>query len=206
MTDTKENNNKMIEGSYYVNNNGKVSKGKITDKNADEIFGLLPSFSGTLEDLFLGSGRLADDWAARPPRRSNRLSCDASFPPSSKWVDPETKILHIDIAACGVSDDEFRVDLENDNIIVQFGRKKDEKKLYDFKGLKLVSDEKLSFAFDPRFHDASTATCKLDRGLLSIEVLPREEVRPVKKCLGGSLVLEDKSTEEADVSDDEGRD
>lgn len=188
----------MVKGSYYINDNGRVQKGEINDKNADAILGSFPSltFADALEDLFLGSGDLAHDFLGLTPRKTNRLACSGAFPPSSKYVDPETKELRIGIAACGVNDDEFKAEINGNNIEVQFGRKADKEKMYDYKGLKLVTDECLSFSFDPRFHDPSTAECTLKNGLLTITLQPREEVKPVKKLLGGTLKLEDNTEKE----------
>ena len=178
-----------LTGSYYINDNGKVRKGSLNDENVNTIF---PTFNSMLEDLFLGSGSHVDDFLRLAPPKSNRHSCNGVFPPNSKYLDPETKELHIDIAACGVNEDEFKAELDDNKIVVSFGRKENKDKVYDYKGLKLVTNEVLTFTFDPRFHDASTARCELKNGLLSIVIEPRPEVKPTKKSLGGCLKLEEK--------------
>lgn len=196
----EENKIMAVKGSYYINDNGRVQKGDINDKNFNSIFNNFRdlSFSDALEDLFLGTGDIANDFMRIAPHKTNRLACNGAFPPSAKYVDPDTKILRIDIAACGVGEDEFKAEINDNQIEVTFGRKADKEKLYDYKGLKLVTDEKLSFAFDPRFHDPSSAACELKNGLLTITLQPREEVKPMRKLLGGTLstkaIEEDKDT------------
>ena len=191
-----------IDGSYYINRNGKVQKGRINDENVDSIFNSIPTFNSMLEDMFLGSGSHLDDFLRLTPPKTNRLSCTGVFPPNSKYVDPETKELHIDIAACGVNEDEFKAEIDDNKIIVSFGRKENKDKVYDYKGLKLVTDEVLTFTFDPRFHDAATARCDLKNGLLSIVIEPRPEVKPTKKLLGGALKIEEKDPAEDDTKEE----
>ena len=45
--------------------------------------------------------------ASAIPPRSNKNHCDATFPPSSAWVDPKTKEIKIVLAANDVMDDEY---------------------------------------------------------------------------------------------------
>lgn len=186
----------MMKGTYYINHNGNVQKGSINDENAESILGKIPTFSDMLEGLFTGANNFTDEFMRLTPPKTNRIACNSAFPPSSKYVDPETKELHIDIAACGVKENEFKAEIDDNKIIVSFGRKENKDKAYEYKGLKLVTDEVLSFTFDPRFHDASTAKCDLQDGLLSITVGPRPEVKPTKKLLGGLLKIEEKKDEE----------
>ena len=189
-----------IQGKYYINDNGRVREGEINDKNAESILKSFDDFSFTdaLEDLFLGAGNIANNFMRIAPHKTNRLTCNGVFPPSAKYVDPDTKVLRIDIAACGVNEDEFKAEINDNQIEVQFGREAENEKLYDFKGLKLVTDEKLSFSFDPRFHDPSTAECSLKNGLLTITLQPREEVKPIRKLLGGTLVTKKEEAIEDD--------
>lgn len=187
-----------MKGTYYINDNGRISSGSLDEKSINKVFNEfeIPSFSSALEDLFFGPGLAAKQLMQAAPRKMNKLSCACQFPPNSKWVDPETKVLHIDIAAVAVNEDEFRAEIDNDKIIVTFGRKAENEKLYDYKGLKLITDEVLEFNFDPRFHDQTSAKCELKNGLLSITLDPREEVKPTKKVLGGTFTKEEKKDEE----------
>lgn len=179
----------MTKGKYYFNNNGKVSEGTF---DVDEF-----DFNSAVSDLFFGDGDLFSKALSIVPKRFDKLDCPNQFPPSNKYVDSETKELHIDIAACGISENDYRVEVDNDVIRVTFGKSKEakESRLYSHKGLKLVTDEVLPFKFDPRFHDISTAKVVLENGILSITVSPREEVKPVKKLIGGQLKIESTNTE-----------
>jgi HSP20 family molecular chaperone IbpA len=174
-----------MNGKYYFNNNGKVSEGTF---DADEF-----NFESAVKDLFLGTGDLFAKALGYTPRRFDKSDCPNAFPPSNKYIDSETKDLHIDIAACGISENDFRVEVDNDIIRVTFGKSKEakESRLYSHKGLKLITDEVLPFKFDPRFHDISTAKVTLENGVLSITLSPRDEVKPINKVIGGNLKTEE---------------
>lgn len=187
----------MAKVQYYTNRNGKVQQG-VKDV-PDEFF----NFENVLSELFSGSDfptMLTDMTASAIPPRSNKNHCDATFPPSSAWVDPKTKEIKIVLAANDVMDDEYRVDLDDDTIIVTFDRKREEDyPIYDWKGLRFVKDEVAKFKFDQRFHDASTTEVKMERGCLFITMQPREEVKPIRKTLAGGLKpksIEPKSVEQ----------
>ena len=175
----------MAKVQYYTNRNGKVQQG-VKDV-PDEFF----NFENVLSELFSGSSfptMLTDMTASAIPPRSNKNHCDVTFPPSSAWVDPKTKEIKIVLAANDVMDDEYRVDLDDDTIIVTFNRKREEDyPIYDWKGLRFVKDEVAKFKFDQRFHDASTTEVKMERGCLFITMQPREEVKPIRKTLAGGL-------------------
>ena len=175
----------MAKVQYYTNRNGKVQQG-VKDV-PDEFF----NFENVLSELFSGNGfptMLTDMTASAIPPRSNKNHCDTTFPPSSAWVDPKTKEIKIVLAANDVMDDEYRVDLDDDTIIVTFNRKREEDyPIYDRKGLRFVKDEVAKFKFDQRFHDASTTEVKMERGCLFITMQPREEVKPIRKTLAGGL-------------------
>lgn len=126
----------------------------------------------------------------KEPPRSNKEHCDVTFPPSNAWVNPETMEVQIVLAANDVKDDEYRVDLEGDIIIVTFDRKREEGSMppvYDWRGLRFVTNEIAKFKFDPLYHDASTTDVKLERGCLWITMQPRKEVKPVHKTIAGGL-------------------
>lgn len=148
------------------------------------------NFENIMMDLFSGHtpSLLTDVMTSAVPPRSNKKHCDSTFPPSSAWVDPKTKEIRIVLAANDVKDDEYRVDLDDDLIVVTFDRKREEDyPIYDWKGLRFVKDEVIKFQFDQRFHDASTTDVKLERGCLFITMQPREEVKPIRKTLAGGL-------------------
>lgn len=169
--------------SVYENNNGKEYRktGTLPDNAFDKV----------LENLFFGNTNnfLEDFFSSdRLIPRVNKEHCSGTFPPSNSYIDPDTKELRIVVACCGVSEDEYCVELDNDTIVVSFDRKNSDKNhIYDYKGLKLVTDEVLNFKFDLRYFDTDTISVNLDKGLLVITMLPRKEMMPIRKTLAGSL-------------------
>lgn len=208
----------MMRGQFYSNDNGRVTSGSFDGENfnierndsnssAEEILSKFNNkfmkgltFGDGLEDAFFGTGNIINRMIGSTPRP------DKGFPKKNKYLDPDTKVLYLTVGAIGVKEDEFRADVDGDHIVIQFNHKPVEKEamLYDFKGLKMISDERVVFDYDPRFHDISTAECTLENGLLTISIQPREEIKPVKKQLGGSLILEEKkeSSDEASATDE----
>lgn len=180
----------MTKYSFYSNVNGKETRRSGTlpnSVNTTDIFDECLDYFFNPAKSLLPATQLID----RIPtdvRRSNKNHCPVTFPPSNAWIDSTTKELKIVIAANGVSEDEYCVELDDDKIIVTFDKKEDnECPVYDWKGLKFVTNEVLPFSFDQRYHDASTAEVKLDKGCLYITIQPREEVRPIRKVLAGKL-------------------
>ena len=100
---------------FYRNHNGKVTKGTKVLPNDYSI-------GDVLSDLFTGSGCLFDEALHMTPRAHNREVCSERFPVSSQQVDKETKVLNIDIAACGIKKDEVTIDIDNDTILVKFNK------------------------------------------------------------------------------------
>lgn len=182
---------------FYQNKNGKVTRG--TREIPDGV-----SFDSLLGDLFSGR-EIADEFFNRTPIAHNKEVCSNRFPVSTEYVDPTDKILYIDIAACGISEDEVRVDVDNDKVVVTFNKSKEAKstRLYAQKGLKLVTDEVLKFRFDPTFHDPNTAQVTLDKGILSITILPRPEMKPVRRQIFGIKPTTDESTEDTKDSSEQ---
>lgn len=184
----------MVKYDYYINDNGRVRQGS-------REFPSIPEFKDAMEDIFLGTGEALSRYLCLPAKKMNKSSCSGCFPPNSKYIDPDTKVLNIEIGAIGITENQYSVDIDGSQLIVRFDREPASKeKIYDYKGLKLITDEELTFSFDPRFHDPSTAECKLENGLLTISIQPREEVKPVKRRVGGSLA--EKSLEEPEVDED----
>lgn len=167
---------------FYRNHNGKITKGTKVLPNDYSV-------GDILTDLFSGNGCLFDEALQVTPVSHNRAVCSERFPVSSYQVDKETKVLNIDIAACGVKKDEVTIDIDNDTIFVKFNKSEAAKgsRLYVQKGLRLITNETLKFHFDPMFHDAGTVEASLEDGILSISVQPRPELKPIKRTitLGG---------------------
>ena len=163
---------------FYRNHNGKITKGTKVLSNDYSV-------GDILTDLFSGSGCLFDEALQVTPVSHNKAVCSEHFPVSSYQVDKETKVLNIDIAACGVKNDEVTIDIDNDTILVKFNKSEAAKdsRLYVQKGLRLITNETLKFHFDPMFHDASTIEASLEDGILSISVQPRPELKPIKRTI-----------------------
>ena len=184
---------------FYRNHNGKVTKGTKVLPNDYSV-------GDVLSDLFTGSGCLFDEALHMTPRAHNREVCSERFPVSSYQVDKETKVLNIDIAACGIKKDEVTIDIDNDTILVKFNKSQAAKdsRLYVQKGLRLITDETLKFHFDPMFHDAGTVEASLEDGILTISVQPRAELKPIKRTITlGGVATTDPNLESHEDSDED---
>lgn len=162
----------------YRNVNGKVTEDSGTFEN-DVTFGDIVNsmFSSTLN--FFDSP-LFIDYNRKSPARFLKSESSSAFPPHSKWIS-EDKVLHYEIGLCGVSEKDIKVDVDDNKIIIQIKKDiEDEKRVYSYKGLRLPTDENLELKFDPKFYDVNTTKISLENGLLSIEMQPREELKPIK--------------------------
>lgn len=162
----------------YRNINGKVTEDSGTFEN-DVTFGDIVNsmFNSTLN--FFDSP-LFIDYNRKSPARYLKSESSSAFPPHSKWIS-EDKVLHYEIGLCGVSEKDIKVDVDDNKIIIQIKKDiEDEKRVYSYKGLRLPTDENLELKFDPKFYDVNTTKISLENGLLSIEMQPREELKPVK--------------------------
>ena len=134
------------------------------------------------------------DYNKKSPARFLKSESSSAFPPHSKWIS-EDKVLHYEIGLCGISEKDIKVDVDDNKIIIQIKKEtEDEKRVYSYKGLRLPIDETLELKFDPKFYDVNTTKISLENGLLSIEMQPRAEMRPIKKSIFGQLKLEDNSS------------
>lgn len=185
----------MKHYSYYENINGKERKvsGDVKDgEPLPEFFSKMPTFENLLENLFSPTVALKaleslPDYTAP---RSNKSHCSETFPPSKGWANKDTKDFYIVVAANGVKPHQYRVDLENDVITVKFNRPKEDEsnRIYDWKGLKFVTDEELKFKFDTRFYDPNTVEAKLEDGNLIIHALPfKDQKTSNKRTIAGGL-------------------
>lgn len=185
----------MKEYSYYSNINGKETKKSGTlpdDAPLPDFISKMPTFDNLLENLFspkltLKALEALPDYTAP---RSNKSHCSETFPPSNGWANKVTKDFYIVVAANGVKPDQYRVDLENDIVTVKFNRPKDDEsnRIYDWKGLKSVTDEELKFKFDTRFYDPSTIEAKLEWGNLIIHARPfKDQKASNKRTIAGGL-------------------
>ena len=128
------------------------------------------------------------------PVRFNKQECNESFPPSSKYIDVNDKVLHIDVAACGIKEEDVNVTVDDNYIIITFNKDKEalKSRIYSQKGLRLITKDELRFKFNPMYHDPNTLSGTLEAGILSLEMKPRAELKPLKKTVFGKLDLSKK--------------
>ena len=183
-----------MAGKYYSysNVNGKVTEDSGTFENDISFADIVDSMFNSTYNFF--DSPLLIDYNKKSPARFLKSESSSAFPPHSKWIS-EDKVLHDEIGLCGISENDIKVDVDDNKIIIQIKKEtEDEKRVYSYKGLRLPTDETLELKFDPKFYDVNTTKISLENGLLSIEMQPRAEMRPVKKSIFGQLKLEDNSS------------
>ena len=183
-----------MAGKYYSysNVNGKVTEDSGTFENDISFADIVDSMFKSTYNFF--DSPLLIDYNKKSPARFLKSESSSAFPPHSKWIS-EDKVLHYEIGLCGISEKDVKVDVDDNKIIIQIKKEtEDEKRVYSYKGLRLPTDETLELKFDPKFYDVNTTKISLENGLLSIEMQPRVEMRPVKMSIFGQLKLEDNSS------------
>ena len=181
-----------MAGKYYSysNVNGKVTEDSGTFENDISFADIVDSMFKSTYNFF--DSPLLIDYNKKSPARFLKSESSSAFPPHSKWIS-EDKVLHYEIGLCGISEKDIKVDVDDNKIIIQIKKEtEDEKRVYSYKGLRLPTDETLELKFDPKFYDVNTTKISLENGLLSIEMQPRAEMRPVKMSIFGQLKIEDK--------------
>lgn len=169
-----------MAGKYYSysNVNGKVTEDSGTFENDISFADIVDSMFNSTYNFF--DSPLLIDYNKKSPARFLKSESSSAFPPHSKWIS-EDKVLHYEIGLCGISEKDIKVDVDDNKIIIQIKKEtEDEKRVYSYKGLRLPTDETLELKFDPKFYDVNTTKVSLENGLLSIEMQPRAEMRPVK--------------------------
>lgn len=169
-----------MAGKYYSysNVNGKVTEDSGTFENDISFADIVDSMFNSTYNFF--DSPLLIDYNKKSPARFLKSESSSAFPPHSKWIS-EDKVLHYEIGLCGISEKDIKVDVDDNKIIIQIKKEtEDEKRVYSYKGLRLPTDETLELKFDPKFYDVNTTKISLENGLLSIEMQPRVEMRPVK--------------------------
>lgn len=162
--------------------------------------------SSLLDDTFFKNPIWSEFMEYDSPR-FNPQECSSAYPVSNKYVDPQTKDLHIECSLTGVSEDEFSLDVVDGNkIVLDIHRNSDnsKKEISLQHGLKYVSDTKIDWSFNPQYHDISKAKVTYEYGLLSIVVPPRKEVATSKKLFGNfdRKALEAKESEKKAIESD----
>lgn len=183
-----------MAGKFYTysNVNGKVTEnsGNIDDVSFADVVSSMFSVDNFFNTPLLGA------YTSRAPARFIKSEASSAFPPHSKWIS-EDKVLHYEIGLCGISENDIKVDVDDNKIVIKIKKDaSDEKRVYSYKGLKLPTDETLELKFDPKFYDVNSTNVKLENGLLEITMQPREELKPVKRNLFGKLTEAPVETEE----------
>lgn len=173
----------MAKYYTYSNVNGNVTEnsGNIDDISFADVVNSMFSIDNFFSTPLLGA------YTSKAPARFIKSESSSAFPPHSKWIS-EDKVLHYEIGLCGISENDIKVDVDDNKIIIKIKKDAaDEKRVYSYKGLKLPTDESLELKFDPKFYNVNTTEVKLENGLLEIKMQPRDELRPVHKSLFGKL-------------------
>ena len=177
---------------HYSNVNGNVTEDSGTFENDISFADVMDSMFNSTFDFF--KSPLLIDYTKKAPVRFIKSESSSAFPPHSKWITSD-KVLHYQIGLCGISEKDVKVDVDDNKIIIKIKKDVDEEeRVYSYKGLKLPTDETLELKFDPKFYDVNTTKISLNNGLLSIDMQPREELKPVKMNLFGKLKIEDNSS------------
>lgn len=189
--------NKPI-GRYYVNNNGREFKGDITESNFNKV---VETLFRTPEELFPSAFLKFANEVPKIP--FNTEDCSDRFPPSSKFIDEDKRIV-IQVGLCGcdekcikelsVSDDIITLRIDNP---VPNAIEDKTGKVYAQKGLKLPRKEILQWRFNPIFHDPNTLKYEFANGLLTITMDARESMKPVRKAIVGCFEEDEPSEEKA---------
>lgn len=177
---------------HYSNVNGDVTEDSGTFENGISFADVMDSMFNSTFDFF--KSPLLIDYTKKAPVRFIKSESSSAFPPHSKWITSD-KVLHYQIGLCGISEKDVKVDVDDNKIIIKIKKDVDEEeRVYSYKGLKLPTDETLELKFDPKFYDVNTTKISLNNGLLSIDMQPRDELKPVKMNLFGKLKIEDNSS------------
>jgi len=137
------------------------------------------------------------------PSRFNKAISSASFPPSNVLVNPDTKVLTIQVALVGCEEKDISLSFDADYLRLCVNKETGDKEVkegesvveYVFqRGLRLVEKAEVSWLIDPRYYDRETVKVEFKNGLLTINIYPRSEVAPKKINIFGGLT--DKLIEE----------
>ena len=169
----------------------------------DEVMEMLMS------DPFMGVAavptRSASTVDALKPVRLIKEVCSSQFPPSNVGFNKKTKEMIIQVALAGLTEDNCLLELDNDDLIlnVKVDPKEDEDIIFPQRGLKLATNEKISWHIDPLYYDRETIKTKFENGLLTITVEPLPTRRPKKLALMGNKNLLDKPKDEKKSSEED---
>lgn len=123
--------------------------------------------------------------------------CATSFPASNVEVNKDTKQFRITVSLPGLSENDIRLDREDNVLRLTVSKKESEKnswrKIQDgFRSFE--SESELSWKIDTSKYDLDKTDVKLENGLLSITIEPTEVAKP-KRIAGMFGKLVDKGEE-----------
>lgn len=161
----------------------------------DEVMDML------LSDPFLGVPtqlRSASTVDTLKPVRLVKEFCSSQFPPSNVGFNKKTKEMIIQVALAGLTEDNCLLELDNDDLVlnIKMDPKDDEDIFFPQRGLKLATNEKISWHIDPLYYDRDKIKTKFENGLLTITVEPVETRKPKRLALMGNKNLLDEPKEE----------
>jgi HSP20 family molecular chaperone IbpA len=144
------------------------------------------------DEIFTDSARFLKLADTEQPSRFNRLVSTSQFPPSDVICDTKTKKLTIRVALAGYSEEDINLSFDGDSLKLiadsQLSKFPEDNTEYIMqKGIKLPKHVEASWTIDPRYYNRDSVTVDYKDGLLSIEILPRDEVAPKKISLFGKL-------------------
>ena len=155
-------------------------------RTTDNIVGLMDAI---FNDAFKAFGT----WESQPSR-FNKWVSSGSFPPTNIMVNKDTKVLTITAALAGIHEDWINLSWDGDSLklVVDVPSKVEDQKeespnVYLQLGLKKIEHLETSWQIDPRFFSREDINVNFLNGLLTIEIQPREDVKPKKQKLFGGL-------------------
>jgi HSP20 family molecular chaperone IbpA len=164
-------------------------------------------FLSLFDQIFSDSARQLDKFAENnnQPARYNKLMSTSQFPPANIFCNTKTKVLRIEVALAGYSEDDLNLSFDGDRLKLIVDRPDGDKSLGEDekveeyvmqRAIKLPKHFVSEWLIDPRYYDRDSVTVNYKDGLLTINISPRAEVAPKKIALFGNLKLEDKKQEQ----------
>lgn len=127
--------------------------------------------------------------------------CSSMFPPSNVGFNKNTKEMVIQVALAGLTEDDYLLELDNDDVVltVKSDPKTNEDIIFPQRGLKLATNERVTWRIDPLYYDRDTIKADFKNGLLTITVEPLEKRKPKKiSLMGNAKLLEEKKDEKSE--------
>ena len=135
------------------------------------------------------------------PVRLAKEFCSSMFPPSNVGFNKATKEMIIQVSLVGLTEDDFLLDLDNDDLVLNIKSNPEANKdiVFPQRGLKLATNEKISWRIDPLYYDRDAIKTDFKNGLLTIVIEPLEKRKPKKiSLMGNRKLLEEKKNDESE--------